>query len=143
MFRWATIKTVDTAGNIVLMTNEHLQGSMSSLGNRDCWHFLNVSFHEVIESSLAFSDLISTRMRFFDLCLGGVALAIASQGSIEFILTFFLLKFWKCSWSSDVASIRFLRISSSDSILFLSNGRSLFLMLSFLNPTRVSNNCPL
>ena len=37
-----------------------------------------------------------------------------------------------------VPSIRFSRISSSNSILFLSNGRSSFLMLSFLNPTRIA-----
>ena len=36
-----------------------------------------------------------------------------------------------------VASIRFLRISSSDSILFLSNEQSSFLMLLFLNPTNI------
>ena len=66
---------------------------MSSLGNRDCWRFSNVSFQEETESSLAFNDLISIRIGFSDLCLGGVALGIASQGSIEFILTFFLLKF--------------------------------------------------
>ena len=75
---------------------------------------------------------------FSDLCLGGVALGIASQDWIEFISTCFLLKIWKCSCSSDSASIRFLRIASSGSMIFLSNGQSSFLMLLFLNPTKTS-----
>ena len=111
---------------------------LSSLGNRDYWRFSNVSCEEEIESIVVFSDLTSTMIGISDLGLGGVALGIASQGSIEFILTPFLFKFWKCSCSSDVTSIRFSRISSSDSILFLINGRNSFLILSFLNPTKIA-----
>ena len=108
------------------------------MGNRDCWHFSNVSFQEGIESSVVFNDLISTRIEYSHLGLSGVALGIASQVSIEFILTFFCVwKFWKCSCSSDIASITFARISSSANRLFFSNGRSSFLMLSILNPTKI------
>ena len=42
-----------------------------------------------MESSVAFSNLISAMIEFSDLCLGGVALGIESQGSIEFIPTYF------------------------------------------------------
>ena len=66
---------------------------LSSLGNRDYWRFSNVSCEEEIESIVVFSDLTSTMIGISDLGLGGVALGIASQGSIEFILTPFLFKF--------------------------------------------------
>ena len=52
-----------------------------------------MSFQEKIESSVAFSDLISAKLEFSDIYLCGFVLGIASQDSIEFALTPFLLKF--------------------------------------------------
>ena len=138
MFRWGTIKTVGTARNIVLMTRWTSTGQRIKFGQSRLFAFFKGVLPRGDRWSVAFRHLISAMIGFSDLCMDGVALGIASQDSIEFISTRFLLKFWKCSCSSNIAGIRFSRISSWDSILFLSNGWSSFLMLLFLNPTKIA-----
>ena len=65
-----------------------------------------------METSVVFSNLISAIIEFSDLGLGGVALGIASQVWKKFTYTRFLLERSKWSCLSDIANIKFSRISS-------------------------------